>query len=98
MIKTSRVVIFDMHYATSEILSTLNKYLSSIIHVLLILIVKRVLEPLDIINIGFLLMWKLFELLFAFLDLKITLKLPRKEGESLFVKFRVKFQSLGHHS
>ena len=81
----SKFVLLDTHFATSHTHSTLNKYVSSTIHALLILMLKQLLEPLDMANIGSSLMLNFFELLFVFLDLKITLKLPRKKVESLFM-------------
>ncbi|CAI9296953.1 unnamed protein product [Lactuca saligna] len=72
-----------MPSATSQIHSTVNKYVSSIIHALLIMMLKPLLEPLEMVNIELLLMWKIFELLFFFLDYKITLKLPQKKSANV---------------
>ncbi|CAI9267958.1 unnamed protein product [Lactuca saligna] len=64
----SRVVLFDMLSATSHIHPTLNRYVSSTIQALLILILEPLLEPLEMVNIGIVLMWNPFELLSVFLD------------------------------
>ncbi|CAI9284735.1 unnamed protein product [Lactuca saligna] len=54
-----------MHYTTFQSLSTLNKYVSSTKHVVLIQLLEQSLEPLEIVNIGSLLMWKPFKWLFT---------------------------------
>ena len=84
-----KFVLLDMHFVTSQTHSILNKSVSSTIHALLILMLKKLWEPLEMVNIGSLLMWKPLKLLFIFLDLKFTLKLPRKKFASPFVEIRV---------
>lgn len=55
-------------FASSHTNSTQNKYVNSTIHNLFILMFEQLPKPLDMVNIGSLLTWKLFKPLSIFLD------------------------------
>ncbi|CAI9302751.1 unnamed protein product [Lactuca saligna] len=75
----SKAIHLPIHSAMFWILSTLNMYVSSITHDMLILLLEPSLEPLEMVNIRSLLIWNLFKLLFVFLDLRVNLKLLLKK-------------------
>lgn len=83
---TSKVALFDMLSATSQNHYTLSKYVSSIIPTMLILMLKPLPKPLQMINLGILSVHNLFELLFAFSNQMTTLKPLLRKNSSLFDK------------
>ncbi|CAI9266892.1 unnamed protein product [Lactuca saligna] len=81
---TSKASLFAMHFVISQSHSTLSKYVSSIILALSTLMLKPILEPLNMGIVGFLLMQHLFEFPYVFPNQKSTMKLLLRKNVGLF--------------